>query len=70
MQAAKIFSFHGGIHPAENKAQSLQLPLGRPSLPSELILPLGQHIGQSSRPLVKVGDKVLKGETIAINNGF
>ena len=70
MQAAKIFSFHGGIHPAENKAQSLQLPLGRPSLPSELILPLGQHIGQSSRPLVKIGDKVLKGETIAINNGF
>ncbi|MGO2511754.1 electron transport complex subunit RsxC [Marinomonas polaris] len=70
MQTANVFSFHGGIHPPENKAQSLQLPLGRPSLPSELILPLGQHIGQSSRPLVKVGDKVLKGETIAINNGF
>lgn len=69
-QTAQVFSFHGGIHPPENKAQSLQLPLGRPSLPSELILPLGQHIGQSSRPLVKVGDKVLKGETIAINNGF
>ncbi|WP_369920918.1 electron transport complex subunit RsxC [Marinomonas polaris] len=70
MQTANVFSFHGGIHPPENKAQSLQLPLGKPSLPSELILPLGQHIGQSSRPLVKVGDKVLKGETIAINNGF
>ncbi|WP_227803893.1 electron transport complex subunit RsxC [Marinomonas profundi] len=70
MQTANTFSFHGGIHPPENKAQSLQLPLGRPSLPSELILPLGQHIGQSSRPLVKVGDKVLKGETIAISNGF
>ncbi len=70
MQTASIFSFHGGIHPAENKAQSLQLPLGRPSLPSELILPLGQHIGQSSRPLVKVGDSVLKGDAIAINNGF
>lgn len=70
MQTANIFSFHGGIHPAENKAQSLQLPLGRPSLPSELILPLGQHIGQSSRPLVVIGDHVLKGETIAINNGF
>tara|TARA_R110001632_G_scaffold1368_8_gene5682 strand:+ start:13707 stop:16148 length:2442 start_codon:yes stop_codon:yes gene_type:complete len=70
MQTANIFSFHGGIHPAENKAQSLQLPLGRPNLPSELILPLGQHIGQSSRPLVAIGDHVLKGETIAINNGF
>ncbi|MGJ8647101.1 MAG: electron transport complex subunit RsxC [Marinomonas colpomeniae] len=70
MQAPQVFSFHGGIHPAQNKAQSLQLPLGRPSLPSELILPLGQHIGQSSRSISKVGDRVLKGEIIAINNGF
>ncbi|MEL0636872.1 electron transport complex subunit RsxC [Marinomonas sp. TI.3.20] len=70
MQTATVFSFHGGIHPPENKAQSLRLPLGRPSLPNELILPLGQHIGQSSRPLINVGDKVLKGQTIAINNGF
>ena len=67
---ANIFSFHGGIHPAENKVQSLQLPLGRPSLPNELILPLGQHIGQASRPVVAVGDYVLKGQTIAVNNGF
>lgn len=64
------FQIHGGIHPPENKTQSLQLPLGRPSLPERLILPLGQHIGQASRPLVKVGDKVLKGQAIAINNGF
>lgn len=70
MQAFDIFSFHGGIHPPENKAQSLQLPLGRPSLPSELILPLGQHIGQSSRPMVKAGDRVLKGQALAMNNGF
>ncbi|MEP0072148.1 MAG: electron transport complex subunit RsxC [Marinomonas sp.] len=67
---ANIFSFHGGIHPAENKVQSLQLPLGRPNLPNELILPLGQHIGQASRPVVAVGDYVLKGQTIAVNNGF
>lgn len=67
---ANIFSFHGGIHPAENKVQSLQLPLGRPSLPNELILPLGQHIGQASRPVVAIGDYVLKGQTIAVNNGF
>jgi len=64
------FQIHGGIHPPENKSQSLQLPLGRPPLPECLILPLGQHIGQASRPLVAVGDKVLKGQAIAINNGF
>ena len=64
------FQIHGGIHPPENKTQSLQLPLGRPSIPARLVLPLGQHIGQASRPLVNVGDKVLKGQAIAINNGF
>ena len=70
MQTPQVFSFHGGIHPEENKTQSLQLPLGRPSLPNELVLPLGQHIGQASRPLVNIGDRVLKGQIIATNNGF
>ncbi|RDL43484.1 electron transport complex subunit RsxC [Marinomonas piezotolerans] len=70
MQTPAVYSFHGGIHPPENKAQSLNLPLGSPRLPDELILPLGQHIGQPSRPLVEVGSRVLKGEAIAINNGF
>lgn len=70
MQTPPVYSFHGGIHPPENKAQSLQLPLGNPGLPRELILPLGQHIGQASRPLVEVGAKVKKGEAIAMNNGF
>ena len=60
MQSPQIFSFHGGIHPPENKVQSLQLPLGKPSLPKELVLPLGQHIGQASRPLVEVGAHVKK----------
>ncbi|WP_067098149.1 electron transport complex subunit RsxC [Marinomonas atlantica] len=65
-----VYAFHGGIHPPENKAQSLALPLGKPSLPGELVLPLGQHIGQASRPLINVGDRVQKGQAIAINNGF
>ncbi|MCB5162205.1 electron transport complex subunit RsxC [Marinomonas algarum] len=70
MQTAQVFSFHGGIHPEENKTQSLQLPLGKPSLPKELILPLSQHIGQASVPLVAIGDQVLKGAPIAANNGL
>ena len=70
MQAPTIYAFHGGIHPPENKAQSIALPLGTPSLPNELVLPLGQHIGQASRPLVDVGARVLKGQAIAMNNGF
>ncbi|MEH6651921.1 MAG: electron transport complex subunit RsxC [Motiliproteus sp.] len=66
---SRIWSFHGGIHPAENKRQSLQRPLERPPLPKQLILPLQQHIGAPATPLVEVGDKVLKGQAIAEPTG-
>lgn len=62
---SRIWSFHGGIHPAENKRQSLQRPLEAAPLPKLLILPLQQHIGAPATPLVEVGDKVLKGQPIA-----
>lgn len=70
IQQSTTFSFHGGIHPPENKVQSLTLPIGRPTLPNELVLPLGQHIGQASRPVVSIGNTVRKGQVVAINNGF
>ncbi|MEH6824516.1 MAG: electron transport complex subunit RsxC [Motiliproteus sp.] len=66
---SRIWSFHGGIHPPENKRQSLQRPLQRLPLPKRLILPLQQHIGAPSTPLVNVGDKVLKGQVIAEPTG-
>ncbi len=66
---SRIWSFHGGIHPAENKRQSLQRPLETVPLPKLLILPLQQHIGAPATPLVEVGDKVLKGQPIAEPTG-
>ncbi|MFT5722628.1 MAG: electron transport complex protein RnfC, partial [Motiliproteus sp.] len=62
---SRIWSFHGGVHPPENKRQSLKRPLERLPLPTRLILPLQQHIGAPSTPLVSVGDHVLKGQVIA-----
>lgn len=65
----KVWDIPGGVHPPENKAQSLQEPLGRLPLPPRLTLPLNQHIGQPAKPLVEVGDKVLGGQAIAEAQG-
>lgn len=35
-----------------------------------MVLPVHQHIGQSAKPIVKVGDSVLKGQMIAKAEGF
>ncbi|MBN3563351.1 electron transport complex subunit RsxC [Aliamphritea spongicola] len=62
---AQIHSFHGGIHPPENKRQSTGGTITEAPVPSRIVLPLQQHIGLPADPLVKVGDKVLKGQTVA-----
>lgn len=66
----RLHNFDGGIHPAENKAQSTATPVQQASLPAELVLPLHQHIGAAAKPLVKAGDQVLKGQLIAAADGF
>ena len=59
------YSFHGGIHPPENKRQSTGLAVQLAPLPAELTVPLSQHIGAPSETIVQVGDRVLKGQVIA-----
>ncbi|RLA48399.1 MAG: electron transport complex subunit RsxC [Gammaproteobacteria bacterium] len=66
----KIFGFHGGIHPPENKQQSLRTPIADAGIPPQLVIPLSQHIGAPARPVVAVGDSVLKGQMIAGPAGF
>ena len=61
----KIWDFHGGVHPPENKHQSLGKPIRFAGIPPQLILPLNQHIGAPADPIVAVGDSVLKGQMIA-----
>ena len=55
----------GGVHPPENKLQSLTQPIGSLPIPEKLVVPLGQHIGAPAIACVSVGDKVLKGQKIA-----
>jgi Na+-translocating ferredoxin:NAD+ oxidoreductase subunit C len=61
----ELWRFHGGLHLPDHKELSLQRPLRSVELPEQLILPLLQHIGVATQPLVNVGDRVLKGEKIA-----
>lgn len=65
----KIFKFHGGVHPPENKAQSTQLPIGQLGLPEKIVLPLRQHVGNIPKIKVAVGEKVLKGQLLAEAEG-
>ncbi|MFT4606807.1 MAG: electron transport complex protein RnfC [Urechidicola sp.] len=61
----KLSHFNGGIHLDDHKAESLTQPLQIASLPDQLILPLKQHIGESNKALINVGDRVLRGQLIA-----
>lgn len=61
----KVHSFHGGIHPPENKRQSTGAPISAAPVPARIVLPLQQHIGLPADPVVKIGDRVLKGQLVA-----
>jgi electron transport complex protein RnfC len=66
----KVWTFHGGIHPPENKHQSLGRSIQPAGIPAELVLPLSQHIGAPASPVVETGERVLKGQMIAAPKGF
>ncbi|MCB1775166.1 MAG: electron transport complex subunit RsxC [Gammaproteobacteria bacterium] len=57
--------FHGGLHLDHHKAESNTTPVRAIPLPPRLTLPMQQHIGQPAEPVVRVGDTVDKGQTIA-----
>lgn len=59
-----IHHFHGGLRLRHHKKKSCRVPVQRPVLPDELVVPLLQHAGDATSPLVSVGDYVLKGQSI------
>ena len=60
----------GGVHPPGFKELSNREPIARATLPELLVLPLQQHIGQPAEPIVKVGDRVLKGQVLGKAVGY
>ena len=63
-------TFSHGIHPDENKHFTAAKPIQRLPFPPELVLPLSQHAGKPSKPLVHKGQVVVRGEPIAEADGF
>jgi electron transport complex protein RnfC len=61
-----LWSFHGGIHPPEQKELTSQKEIRSLPLPKQLILPLQQHIGKEGDLIVNVGDKILKGQPLTV----
>jgi len=59
----------GGIHPQENKL-STSVRIENVPIPEQVIIPLDQHIGAPSTPVVVVGDKVKVGQLIGKATGF
>ncbi len=62
--------FFGGIHPKYNKEMSTQVTNFHTITPKQVVIPLQQHIGAPCTPLVKVGDKVLRGQKIGDGEGL
>ena len=58
-----------GVHPDDHKRPAADAPLRILPPPARLYLPLHQHVGGAARPVVLVGQKVLKGELLAAAQG-
>ena len=58
-----------GVHPDDHKRPAADAPVRQMPLPNKLYIPLQQHVGQPARPIVVVGQKVLKGALIAEPQG-
>ncbi len=58
-----------GVHPDDRKRPAADAPLRNLPLPEKLYVPLQQHVGQPARPIVLVGQQVLKGQLLAEANG-
>ena len=66
----KLFSFKGGVKPNPNKSVSTALPIAQAPLVGRYIVPLHQSVGGTPRPIVNVGDYVLKGQRIGEADGW
>ncbi|MGY6276510.1 electron transport complex subunit RsxC [Methylomonas sp. MgM2] len=60
----------GGVHAEEHKSETSGVPIARNlPIPKKLYIPVQQHVGKPAEPLVKVGEKVLKGQLLAYSQG-
>lgn len=69
-QNEELKTFKYGVHPLENKGATSFRAIERVPFVKEYVMPLSQHIGAPSVPIVSTGQEVLRGERIADPGGF
>ncbi|MDO6388043.1 electron transport complex subunit RsxC [Uliginosibacterium sp. 31-12] len=66
----KITGVRWGVHPHDDhKRPAADVPLRVMPIPATLCVPLLQHVGAPAKPVVAVGDKVLRGQLLASAQG-
>ncbi len=70
MPVQKRRTFRHGVHPPELKELTEGKKIRRMPFPDEVILPLSQHTGAPARPIVAEGDRVERGDKVAVADGF
>ena len=64
-----MLTFHGGVHPPEHKEYTEHKPVETLPLPRKVFIPMSQHIGAPSKPVVKKGDEIRTGTIIGEPGG-
>jgi len=67
---ARKYKLFGGVKLPGFKSLSNATGINSLPLPPRLAIPLKQHIGEPAKPIVNVGDRVLKGQVIAETSGY
>ena len=70
LNLVKKDSFRNGIHPPEKKDETSHLAIRRFPFAPVLVVPLSQHLGKPALPVVRAGQEISRGQTIAEADGF
>lgn len=65
----QTFEIQGGIHPAYRKELASEQAIRPLPLPKRFYIPLQQHVGAVSVPIVAVGEQVRKGQVLCVRQG-
>jgi electron transport complex protein RnfC len=63
-------TFRHGAHPPEHKDETRHLKIRQFPFAPLLLVPLSQHLGKPAVPVVREGQEVMRGQTIAEPDGF
>jgi electron transport complex protein RnfC len=70
MRLLGLKTFRHGVHPPEAKDETKDLPIRQFPFAPRLVVPLVQHAGKPSLPVVREGQEVVRGQRLAKPDGF